>query len=100
MLCELRHDNSRQQIRAGATALDGLWRQWGQHDDVVPAAGQFGRTVSITLSAVLIIFSCSEMLSPSGFSLPLQTGHSISVGGDNLSVTGECYRKRFAGGSG
>lgn len=29
----------------------------------------FGRTVSITLNAVLMISSCSEMLSPSGFKL-------------------------------
>lgn len=78
MFSELRHNDTGQQARTGVTTPDGFRWQRCLHDTVVLTAASLGRTVSLTLKAVLMISSCSEMLSPSDFSFPLQTGHSVS----------------------
>ncbi len=88
MLGELSHHYAGQQSRTGVTALDGFWWLRSLNYTVAPAAGQFWANRLDYPERGVVVSSCSEMLSPSGFSLPLQTGAFGFCRGDNLPVTG------------
>jgi hypothetical protein len=64
MLCELRRDDARQQVRAGIAALNGFGGNRGLNDMVTLEQVSFGRCVSITLKALLMSSSCSDTSQP------------------------------------
>lgn len=88
------------QARAGVVTLDGFRWQWCLHDTVAPAAGKLRTNRFDYPERSIDDIQLFRDAFPQRFQFAAADRAFGFCRGDNLTVTGECYQKRFGGGSG